>query len=258
MTEKLGRLRRDYLPGDLEPLLIEARLDGCIAIQARQTVEESWWLLELADRFPIIKGVVGWVDLRSEKVDEDLAALCKNPKFVGVRHVAQDEPDDRFLVGEAFVRGIRKLKQINLAYDLLIFPRQLPAAIELVGRFPEQRFVLDHIAKPNIAAGPIEPWAKLVRDLAKAPNVMCKISGLVTEAKWDSWSENDFAPYLDVIGEAFGPERLMYGSDWPVCLLAGEYAKVSRLAENWAQRFFSKDEAKIFGQNCRRFYQLKD
>lgn len=254
MTEKLGRLRRDFLPPDLEPLLKEAGLDGCISVQARQTVEESRWLLGLADQFSIIQGVVGWVDLRAGDVEEVLADLSAHPKFVGVRHVAQDEPDDRFLVRPDFARGISKLKQFDLAYDLLVFPNQLPAAIELAAQFPEQRFVLDHIAKPGIREKLMEPWHTQIRELGKLPNVMCKVSGMVTEADWENWRTLDFRPYLDAVTEAFGTERLMYGSDWPVCLLAGEYSRVYQLADDWARQFPPAIREQIFGGNCARFY----
>ena len=256
MTEKLARLRRDFLPSDLEPLLKAASLDGCIAVQARQTVEESRWLLALAEKYPIVKGVVGWVDLRADDVERDLEDLSANPKFVGVRHVAQDEPDDRFLIGNQFVRGISKLRQFDLAYDLLVFPKQLPAAIELVQKFPGQRFVLDHMAKPAIASGAIEPWRDLIRELAQAPNVLCKISGMVSEANWTSWKHDEFYPYLDAVAEAFGLERLMYGSDWPVCLLAAEYRQVFGLIDGWlaGHGFTTTQKDRIFGGACADFY----
>lgn len=253
MTDKLARLRRDFLPTDLAPLLSAAQLDGCIAVQARQTIEESRWLLQLADQHPIIKGVVGWVDLRADDVETDLTAFAAHPKFVGVRHVAQDEPDDQFLIRPDFLSGIAKLKQFDLAYDILIFPKQLPAAVQLVQKFPDQRFVLDHIAKPPIATGEIEPWRKLIYELAQSPNVLCKISGLVTEAKWDSWETDDFTPYLDIVTEAFGESRLMYGSDWPVSLLAASYEQVHNLT---AHQYGA--HPKIFGQTCARFYKIKD
>lgn len=255
ITDKLARIRRSFLPPDLKPELKRAGLDGCIAVQARQSVDESRWLLALADEYDFIKGVVGWVDLRADDVESVLADLAKHPKFVGVRHVAQDEPDDRFLVGTDFLRGIAKLKQFDFAYDILIFPKQLPAAIELVNQFPEQRFVLDHIAKPVIREKIMEPWRTQIREFAKAPNVMCKISGMVTEANWESWQENDFHTYLDTVAEAFGPNRLMYGSDWPVCLLAAEYSRVHQIVETWiATR--SAPAAAIMGDNCASFYRL--
>jgi L-fuconolactonase len=256
ITEKLARIRRSFLPPDLEPELNRAGIDGCIAVQARQTIEESRWLLGLADRYDFIKGVVGWVDLRAPDVEKDLEMLARHPKFVGVRHVAQDEPDDRFLVGKDFLRGISKLKQFDLAYDILIFPKQLPAAIELVNRFPEQRFVLDHIAKPVIREKLMEPWRTQIRELAKASNVMCKLSGMVTEANWDGWREEDFFPYLDLVAEAFGLDRLMFGSDWPVCLLSGEYQKVYGIVMNWQREQDVKDAVGLMGDNCARFYQL--
>lgn len=247
-------IRRDFLPRDLAPLLQTASLDGCIVVQARQSVEESRWLLQLADESPIVKGVVGWVDLQSPEVTEQLAKFAAHQKFVGVRHVAQDEPDDRFLARPAVVYGIRQLRQFDLAYDLLVFPKQLPAAIELVATLPEQRFVLDHIAKPHIKEGTISPWREQIRELAKAPNVLCKVSGMVTEADWQKWQRADFRPYLDVVFEAFGADRLMYGSDWPVCLLAGEYAKVFSLADEYFTQLTATDQAKVFGGNAARFY----
>jgi L-fuconolactonase len=256
ITDKLARIRRSFLPPDLEPELKAAGLDGCIAVQARQTLEENRFLLRLADQYPFIKGVVGWVDLRADDVEQQFEQFAAHPKSVGVRHVAQDEPDDRFLVGKEFLRGISKLKQFDLAYDILIFPKQLPAAIELANHFPEQRFVLDHIAKPIIREGLMEPWRTDFRELAKAPNVVCKISGMVTEAKWNSWKNEDFAPYLDVVAEAFGFQRLMFGSDWPVCLLSGAYSSVHGIVEEWLQSTGKEGPDRVFGNACAAFYKV--
>lgn len=256
MSDPLASLRRDYLPEHLAPLLGRAGLDGCVAVQAQQTVAEARWLLTLADAHPIIKGVVGWVDLQSDRVEEQLAELARHPRFVGVRHVVQDEPEDNFMLRPAFQRGIGKLRQFNLAYDLLVFPKQLPAAIQLAANFPEQRFVLDHIAKPLIRAGTLAPWREQVRELAKAPNVWCKVSGMVTEAKWDGWRAEDFRPYLDVVFAAFGAERLMFGTDWPVCTLAGSYAQVHTLADDYTRTLTAEARAKFFGGNATEFYQL--
>ena len=247
-------LHRDWLPGDLGPLLAAAGLDGCIAVQARQTAEESRWLLELAEHHAIIKGVVGWVDLRAAKVGEELAELARHPRFVGVRHVVQDEPDDDFMLGADFLRGIGELRAHKLTYDILIVPRQLPAAIALVKRFPEQPFVLDHIAKPPIKAGTFSPWREQIRELAKSPNVLCKVSGMVTEADAKGWKPADFRPYLDVVFEAFGEDRLMYGSDWPVCLLAAEYAQVFALVRDCLAPLSAEAQAKVLGGNAARFY----
>src|SRR5438034_2658701 len=247
-------LQRDWLPIDLPPLLARAGLDGSIAVQARQTVTESHWLLSLADRSTLVKGVVGWVDLRSEGVEEQLAELSKHPKFAGVRHVVQDEPDANFMLGTDFVRGVGKLRSFNLTYDILIYPKQLPAAIELARRFPEQPFVLDHLAKPFIREGIISPWREQIRELAKSGNVMCKVSGMVTEADHASWKPADFKPYLDVVFEAFGEDRLMYGSDWPVCLLAGSYEQVFGLVDGFTRQSGPTGREKIFGGNAARFY----
>ena len=257
INEKARRIARDFLPQDLDRELKKVHLDGSIAVQARQTVEESRWLLNLADHYPLIKGVVGWVDLRSARVEEELAELSKHPRFVGVRHVVQDEPDDRFMLKPDFLRGIGKLKQVRLAYDVLIYPKQLPAAIELAKQFPEQTFVLDHIAKPFIRDGVRSPWDKQIRELAHTPNVYCKISGMVTEAKWGEWKPSDFEPYLDVVFEAFGVDRLLYGSDWPVCLLSGSYEEVYGIAHQYVRKHTPKAEPKIFGENAVRAYRLK-
>ena len=249
-------IRRDLLPGDLEPLLARCGLDGAIAVQARQTLEESRWLLELADAHPLIQGVVGWVDLRSERVEEQLARFAAHPRFVGVRHVVQDEPDDDFLLRPEFVRGIRALRQFQLRYDLLIFPKQLPAAIELVRRFPEQPFVLDHLAKPFIRDGVLSPWREQIHTLATAPNVCCKISGMVTEAHWQHWRAADFRPYLDVVFAAFGPERLLFGSDWPVSLLAATYEQSFGLVNDYLAQFPTATRDQILGGNAAKFYGL--
>jgi L-fuconolactonase len=249
-------IRRDYFPSDLEPELRACGLDGCVAVQARQSLEESRWLLELAESSAIIRGVVGWVDLRCDKVEEQLRSLSVNDKFVGVRHVVQDEPDDSFMLGESFQRGIGLLKNFGLTYDILIYPRQLPAAIRLVENFPNQPFVLDHIAKPFIKDGTIEPWKTQIRELADHPNVCCKISGMVTEADWRSWKSDQFQPYLETVLDAFGIDRLMYGSDWPVALLAGSYRQVYQLTFDFVSPLGHEAIEKFFGTNCTRFYGL--
>lgn len=250
-------LHRSWLPPDLAPLLAAAGLDGCVAVQARQTLEESRWLLELAEHHSIIKGVVGWVDLRSPTVARELAELARHPKFRGVRHVVQDEPDVNFMLGADFLRGIGELRAHRLTYDILIYPQQLPAAIELARRFPEQPFVLDHIAKPHIKDGTLEPWRAQIRGLAKAQNVLCKVSGMVTEADHAAWKPSDFVPYLDVVFDAFGEDRLMYGSDWPVCLFAANYERMFGLIENYTRPLSAAARAKFFGENAARFYGLK-
>jgi len=257
MTDELSSIRADHLPNDLRAEFDQVGLDGSVAVQARQSLEESRWLLELADQNELIKGVVGWVDLRSDSVEEQLADFAAHPKFVGVRHVVQDEPDDNFMLLPEFVRGIAKLKAFGLRYDILIFPKQLPAAIELVKQFPEQPFVLDHIAKPLIKDGVVSPWDEQIRELAKFENLTCKVSGMVTEANWTGWQPTDFRPYLDVVFEAYGEDRMMYGSDWPVCKLAGSYGQVYGLAEEYVSSFSDESREKFFGGVASAFYGLK-
>ena len=252
----MERLARDYLPADLAPLVAAEGIDGSVAVQARQSVAESRRLLELAAAHPFVKGVVGWVDLQSERVGDDLDELAANPTFVGVRHVVQDEPDPRFVLGEAFLRGIRQLHPHGLTYDLLLHPEQLPAAIELVGLLPEQPFVVDHLAKPQIAIGELDGWERDIRAIARHENVCCKVSGMVTEAVWQGWRQDDFTPYLDVVLDAFGPERLMVGSDWPVCLLAGEYAEVAAIPRACFSRLSAAEQALVHGGTAVRFYGL--
>jgi len=254
---KNSPLHRDWLPEDWQKEGGKAGLDGSIAVQARQTLEESRWLLTLADHFPLVKGVVGWVDLQSEQVEEPLEELADHPKFVGVRHVVQDEAEDEFMLRPAFLRGLGRLKQFKLTYDLLTFPRHLTVARKVVEKFPDQKFVLDHIAKPFIKAGTISPWDRDLRELAKFKNVWCKVSGLVTEANWNQWKPPDFRPYLDVVFEAFGEDRLMFGSDWPVCLIAGSYEDVLGIVRDYIQPLPEVSRQKILGDNAARFYGIK-
>ena len=251
-------LHRDWLPADLAQIQQPLGLHGSVAVQARQTLAESDWLLGLADADSRVKAVVGWVDLRAETVADDLKRLSRHPKFAGVRHVVQDEPDDSFMLRPDFLRGISLLKEFGLTYDILIFPKQLPAALELVANFPDQPFVLDHIAKPRIKDGALSPWSEQIRRLAASPNVMCKLSGMVTEADHSAWKPEDFRPYLDLVFEAFGPSRLMWGSDWPVCLFAAGYVECLGLVEEFTAALSEAHKAAIFGGNCARFYDIKN
>jgi L-fuconolactonase len=253
----MERLKVDHLPGDLEPAMREAGITGTVAVQARQTVEETRWLLELAEQYPFIRGVVGWVDLRSAHVRDQLERFSVNPRFCGVRHVVHDEVDDRFMLGDDFGRGIGLLAEFDLTYDLLLFPRHLPLACELAVRYPEQPFVLDHIAKPRISEGTMEPWATDIRKLARYPNVCCKVSGMVTEAEWHHWTLTDFAPYLDVVFEAFGAARLMIGSDWPVCTLAGDYSTVLGVVTDYIAQLSAEEQAAVMGRTAIGFYGLE-
>lgn len=256
MTEQHTAIKRPFLPADLEPLLHTAGFDGSIAVQARQNLAETAWLLELADAHPFIRGVVGWVDLCSDEVESQLERFARHPKLRGVRHVLHDEPDDRFMLQPAFQRGIGQLERFGLTYDLLIFPKHLPNACELVASFPNQPFVVDHIAKPLIKDGTLSPWAEDIRRLASYPNVYCKLSGMVTEADWTNWRYEDFKPYLDIVFEAFGPHRLMIGSDWPVSTLCGDYHAVMNVVLRYIEEMPQDVKDAVLGKTCVRFYGL--
>jgi L-fuconolactonase len=257
IDDSMSSLRRDFLPGDLEPELAAAGFDGCIAVQVRQTSEETRWLLELADSFPFILGVIGWVDLRANNVREQLEQFAANPRFLGVRHIVQSEPDDRFLLQPEFLRGVASLSEFDLSYDILIYARHIPAAAEFVQQFPRQRFVLDHMAKPLIKSGSRDPWTRDIRELAKFPNVFCKMSGLVTEADWQSWKPDHMAPYLEVAMECFGPDRLMIGSDWPVCRVAASYSQVMNLVIEFLGKYPESVRKAVLGETAMRFWKLK-
>jgi L-fucono-1,5-lactonase len=256
ITDEMQAIRRDFVPADLEGVLTANGLDGCVAIQADQSLAETHFLLDLARLHPFIKGVVGWVDLVAPHLDDTLEALAANPRFRGVRHVAQAEPDD-FLARDDVISGIGRLTRFGLTYDILVFARQLPAALNLTGRLPDQRFVLDHLAKPLIKDGALEPWATGMRALARRPNVCCKISGLVTEADWTGWRPAHLRPYLDVAFEAFGPDRVMFGSDWPVCLVSAPYDRVLGVIEEYAAALSATERSALFGGNAARFYDLQ-
>jgi L-fuconolactonase len=246
-------LQKDYLPSDIELTLKRNNVDGCIAIQATATELETRFLAELANTHPLIKGVVGWTDLRSPHVEKKLTDLNAYPSIKGIRHVVQSEPDD-FLYDEKFRTGISILKAFDFTYDILIFPRQLKAATDFVKAFPEQTFIIDHSAKPDIKSKEMTNWKAGITDLAMYPNVHCKVSGLLTEAKWKEWSPADFYPYLDVIFQSFGPDRVLFGSDWPVMLLSGIYVQWKSLMDKYLQNFLQEDKEKFFGLNAKRIY----
>ena len=257
ISDKMSVLKRDFLPEDLHRELSENDLDGSIAVQARQTLQETEWLIKLAEENDFIKGVVGWLDIQSPQFKHQIEKYSRRNKLVGIRHVVQDEPDDRFMLRSEFVNGIRLLENYDLVYDILIFEKQLPATLELVSRFPYQRFVLDHIGKPKIAYNLLEPWASQIRELSQYPDVYCKVSGMVTEADWSNWKTNDIRPFLDVIFESFDADRIMFGSDWPVCILAASYSKVVGMVADYMDQLSDEDQDKIFGLNAERIYNLK-
>lgn len=248
-------LRRDFLPSDLEPMIRSSGVTGVVTVQARQKLEETHWLLELAATYHFIKGVVGWVPLIAKELPKIMEVLAPNTRLKGVRHVLHDEPDDDYMLRDDFNLGIAVLHQFNLIYDILIFERHLPQTIEFVDRHPHQIFVVDHIAKPRIAAGILEPWRKNIRELAARPNIYCKLSGAVTEADHRSWRDADLRPYVDVVLECFGPQRLMFGTDWPVCLLASPYARwvktveamIGSLSDDERDAIWSGTAIKVYG-----------
>jgi L-fuconolactonase len=256
ITEEMSVLQSDFLPGDLEAEFVEQGIDGSVAVQADQSEDETRFLLQLAERHPFIRGIVGWVDLRAADLPSRLEHFCQFERFRGVRHIVQAEPDD-FLERDDVVRGIGTLGHFGLTYDILVYPRQLSAALALVDKLPEQPFVVDHLAKPAIRDGELEPWATQMSELASHPNVWCKISGLVTEADWSRWRAEDIHPYLDVVFETFGFDRLMFGSDWPVCLLAASYRQVAQLIDDYVAGLSAATREKLFGRNALRFYGLK-
>ncbi|MDQ4140723.1 MAG: amidohydrolase family protein [Bacteroidota bacterium] len=257
ITPEMSILQRHYLPADLQPELEKVGFSGCVAVQATQTETETEFLLNLAAENPFIKGVVGWVDLRAENAAERLTYFAQNSLFRGVRHIVQDEPDDLYLLQQTFLKGISALLPLGLAYDILIYPRHLPIAAEFVAHFPEQKFVLDHLAKPFIKNKGWQPWTDNLKKLAQHSQVYAKLSGLVTEADWLNWQPQHLQPYLELALEAFGPERLMIGSDWPVCRLAGEYETVMQVIIDFISQLTSSEQAAILGENAIRFYNLK-
>lgn len=255
ITNDMKILKQDYLPSHLITTLKRNAVDGCVAVQAGQSEYETHFLVELSKTYREIKGIVGWVDLQNKNVADRLAYFSQYPIVKGWRHIVQSEPDD-FLLKSDFLRGIDALSSYSYTYDILIYHYQLPAAIELVSRFPNQKFVLDHCAKPDIGNKKIGEWKILISEIARHSNVYCKLSGLFTETKWKQWSAGDFYPYLDVVFEAFGTNRLLYGSDWPVLLLSGMYVQWKSLLEKYMENFSEEDRRKVFSENALEFYSL--
>ena len=255
IDETMSVLKRDFLPKDLAPLLEREGVNGCVAVQADQSEEETEFLLKCAEKNAFVKGVVGWVDLCSANIEERLVHFSQNPLLKGVRHIAQAEKDDYFL-REDVQRGIALLSKYQLTFDLLIYPHQLPAAIALAKTFPKQKFVLDHLAKPLIGSTIPELWRSHIHQLSKNENVFCKLSGMVTETESKDFDSSEFTPFMDIILEYFGTERILYGSDWPVCLLAADYKNVFQLVQNFISQFDERIQARILGENAITFYNL--
>lgn len=257
ISDQMQPLRRDFLVSDLTAELAAAGVQGTVAVQARQSLEETRWLLQCAGECPGIRGVVGWAPLASPDFERELEELVTHPRLKGLRHVLQDEPDDRFMLGDGFNRGIEALSGANLVYDILIYERHLPIAAQFVDRHPDQLFVLDHLAKPLIRKQQLDPWRENVRQLASRPNVSCKVSGMVTEADWQRWSIDDLRPYFETALQCFGPERLLAGSDWPVCLLGTSYSRWWQTLAELAGELSTSEQEAILGGNAMRIYRLE-
>lgn len=256
VTDRLSSLKSSFLPTDLEPLLQSMDFEGCVAVEARQMLKENDWLLKLSQTHGIIKGIVGWVDLCSPEVATQLERYAEQTKIKGIRHVVIDEPNDNFMVQDDFQRGIAALKDFDLTYDLLIAPHHIPVAIKLVEKYPDQQFVVNHIALPNIKGKIISPWDRNITELAKFENVFCKLSGMDLMADWRNWRPTDFTPYLDVVFSAFSVDRLMVGSNWPVCMVSGDYQSILDIVLRYIQQFPPEVQQKILGENCARIYKL--
>lgn len=255
IDDSMSVIRRDFLPADLKETFQQNKVVGCVAVQADSTEQETNFLLHLAKENSFIKGVVGWVDLLAENLEERLEHFSQNKNFKGIRHILQAETQD-FILREDFQKGISKLAKFNLTYDILIFPPQIKNTVEMVGKFPQQKFVLDHLAKPYIKKAEIKQWETDISELAKLSNVHCKISGMVTEHNFHSWNKEDFFPYLDVIVENFGIDRILFGSDWPVCLVAANYSQVLEIVTDYFRQFSKEEQEKFFAKNCLDFYSL--
>lgn len=249
-------IRRDYLPEHLEPLLRAAHVDRTVFVQTQHNVEENRWVLSLAERNPFIAGVVGWVDLVSEACEEQLLEFRANPKFAGVRHVTQDEPDDDFLIRPAVLRGLKVLEKHGVPFDLLLYVKHLRHVPTLARHLPSLPLVIDHLAKPYIREHRMDDWLPAFRAAAAFPNVHCKLSGMITEADWQRWTVADLKPYVQTALEAFGPGRCLFGSDWPVCELAGTYEQVSHALREALGPLSDSERDQIFGDTARRFYRL--
>jgi L-fuconolactonase len=258
MTPQVELLCRDYLPPMLAPILNRNGVDKTILVQASNSIAETRWLLSLADQNSFIAGVVGWIDLQSEEVGAQLAEFVGHPKFKGVRHLVESEAADDWLTQANVIRGLRELGSRGLAYDLLVHTRHLKHAEKAVAQCPDLRFVIDHMSKPPIAGGEIDEWAHGVKQLATHPNVSCKLSGLVTEANWTNWRVEDLKPYVETALEYFGPGRMMFGSDWPVCLLAGSYDRVLGAAQSLLAELSEEDQNRIFGDNAIDVYWIEE
>ncbi len=255
-TPEHAPIRRDYEPRDLKPLIDASGVSKTVFVQTQHDLEETRWVLSLADAHDWICGVVGWVDLASDACGQQLDELTAHPKFVGVRHVTQDEPDDDFIIRPDVIQGLRELERRAVPFDLLFYVRHLRHAVTLARELPELPMVIDHLSKPHIKAGRLDDWEPQFRAAAACPNLMCKISGMITEADWQAWTVDDLRPYVEIALDAFGPERLMFGSDWPVCELAGTYPQVFHACSELISGLTETERTRILGGTAQDFYRL--
>ncbi len=256
IDETMHTIRRNFLPADVKALLSNHRIDGCVAVQADQSEDETDFLLASARQHEFIKGVVGWIDLQSPELDSRLDYYRSFEKLKGFRHILQGKFDQALMLKPAFRKGVGQLQLYNFTYDILIHAEQLRYIPEFVKAFPDQKFVIDHLAKPDIKNQRTEDWAKHIRLVSQFDNVWCKVSGMVTEADWKNWKAEDFTPYLDIVFDAFGTQRTMYGSDWPVCNLAGGYDQAIGLMQNYTSRLSADEQADFWGNTAADFYRL--
>ncbi|ADY28253.1 amidohydrolase family protein [Cellulophaga lytica] len=256
IDDTMAVIRKDFMPAKLKKVYLENNIDGCVAVQADQTTLENDFLIDLASKNNFIKGIVGWVDFRADNINEVLDHYSKIKIIKGFRHVVQGEPDHNFLLRSNFLNGIAQLEQYNFTYDILVFPHQLGAVLEFVKKFPKINFVIDHIAKPYIKDGFYDGWANLMLAIGAQQNVYCKLSGMVTEADYKTWTSETIKPYMQLVLKAFGADRLLFGSDWPVCLVAGNYKRVKELVTDFISQLSAEDQEKILGLNAVKFYNL--
>jgi L-fuconolactonase len=257
ITEEMQVIRRDFLPPELEMVLKENKVDGSVAVQADPSENETEFLLSLAKENEFIKGIVGWVDLRSGGIEGKLLRFSLNSRLKGFRAITQGQPDDAYFLNKNFLFGISKLNEFNFTYDLLIYHYQFEAAIRFAEKFPDQHFMLDHLGKPDIKGKEFRKWKEHVRIISQHPLLFCKLSGMITEADWQKWRYEDVNPYLEIVAEYFGVDRLCFGSDWPVCLVAGKYAEVLGIVQRFVQQIPEEDRKKVMGENAVKFYNLK-
>jgi len=257
ITDEMSVIQRDFLPNDISKTLKENNIDGVVAVQADQSHQETKFLVELSQVYKMIKGVVGWVDLRSSNIDTYLEDFRRHDIIKGFRHVIEGEPDGDFLIKDDFLRGIESLTAFDYTYDLLIRPRHYQSTLECVRSNPNQKFMLDHIAKPPIKSQEFEDWAVFIEDLASCPNVLCKVSGLATEADWKNWQLDHFSQYIDHVIKSFGKDRFCFGSDWPVCLLAASYEQSIEIVQDKLKDFTTEEQNQFWGGNAVKFYNLK-